>query len=430
MARKVIKKKIRKEATGLYISIVCGLIIIITGIVIYSGIKEREEVEKKLEQAINKKSVSVAECSTEENMLLLLSRMVGWREEGKWRKIKGGWTNKAKLRDHLNWWVAYLKENHKLEKYDSWPEEESSMGSLDKYLTIDKLIVELEQIVKNNETKETSAVSERDSARKQKLQVIQEVSQLWESKNAEINAQIESVITTLNRIKGIIDQGESDLQSRVREIKSIAQELSFNTKKEEQDIIGLTQQLVEAQDRLDKIRQKIRLNRETVEVDGEVIFSDFTNGYVYVNLGKKNAVLDGMEFDVFNIEKGGMHMNKGKVKIFKSYDTYCEASVIEGTFDPNVPMKVGDMVSSQIYSRTKSKVFGFAGKPIGRYTQADLTKKIQDFGGTVLEEIVPEINYLIIGEGYAQDKNFDLSKQFGALIIREKELYGILGLTW
>jgi hypothetical protein len=430
MARKVIKKKIRKEATGLYIIIVCGLIVIITGIVIYYGIKEREEAEKKLEQAINKKSVSVGECEAEENMLLLLSRMVGWREEGKWRKIKGGWVDKSKLKEHLNWWVVYLKENYKLEKYDLWPEEESSLGSLEKYLTIDKLIAELEQIVKNNETRETSAVSERDSTRRQKLQIIEDIVQLWESKNNEISAQIESVITTLARVKGIVEQGETDLQSRMREIKSISQDLNFNTKKEEKAIIDLAKQLVEYQDRLSKIRQKIRLSRETFEIDGEIVFSDFANGYVYIDIGKKNAVLNGMEFDVFSIEKGGINLNKGKVKIFKTYDTYCEALIIEGTFDPQNPIKVSDKVSSQVYSRSKSKVFGFAGKMIGRYTQADLTKKMQDFGGAVLEEMAPQINYLIVGDGYAQDQNFDFAKQFGALIIREKELYDILGLTW
>jgi len=67
---------------------------------------------------------------------------------------------------------------------------------------------------------------------------------------------------------------------------------------------------------------------------------------------------------------------------------------------------------------------------IGKHRTDDLKKKIIEFGGTTPEEITPELTYLVVGDGYKDDPNFDKARQLGVVLIREKELYTLLGLQW
>jgi len=50
-------------------------------------------------------------------------------------------------------------------------------------------------------------------------------------------------------------------------------------------------------------------------VDGEIIVADIGNGYVYVDLGTQDAILDGLEFEVFKIQEGTMRQYKGKLRL-------------------------------------------------------------------------------------------------------------------
>lgn len=426
--KKVIKKKSHKEATGIYVCVVAGLIIVLCGILSYSSVKEYDKEIQKLQEVISSKKQKIESAAKIKSKLLLVSRLVGWRDEIAWRKVKGGWTNQDKLRAYLNDWTNHLKEVHGIKKYELWPDGAAS--DLEKHMTIDKLMVEMEQIIKNNKMKETSASSERDSARKEKLKALGDIIQLRDNKNNEIISLRKSVETIEKRVKSIIEQGEANVRSIAEEIKSKSRNIVSTTRESEEKLIEITKELNEYKDRLVKLKKKLRIAKEGFEVDGEVIVSDFANGYVYLDLGRDDAVFEGMEFDVFSIKKGGVRLKKGKVTIRKLYDTYSEAVVLEGTMDLRSPILVGDLVNSQLYSRNKAKAFSFAGKLIGRFTEEDLKQKIQEFGGVILDDITTAINYLIVGDGYESDPVFEKSKHFGAVIIREKELYGLLGIKW
>jgi len=443
----VIKKKTKKDATGIYILVICILIIAFSGLSGYFSVKEAKELtEKKLPQAIASKQEKIEEINEVENTLLMLSRLTGWRDEAPWRQTQGNrkylyatgrsavadWTNYPKLLAALNEWVDFLKTNYGISSYEPWPTENIENEKLagGKYLTITKLISELEQIIKNNESAESSVKETRDTNRRKNIEVINTYPRIKEEKNNEIKTSRTSMATQEQRVKDIIEQKETEIISLLQEIKERTRDIVTTVQKAEVDTTQLSKNLSEYDDRLMKLKKKLRIAEEGIEIDGEIIVADIGNGYVYVDLGLQDAILDGLEFDVFRIQEGTMRQYKGKIKITKIYDKYSEASIIDSINDLKNPISVGDVINCKTYSRTKTKSFAFVGKMIGKHRTDELKKKIIEFGGTTPEEITPELTYLVVGDGYKDDPNFDKARQLGVVLIREKELYSLLGLQW
>jgi NAD-dependent DNA ligase len=101
-----------------------------------------------------------------------------------------------------------------------------------------------------------------------------------------------------------------------------------------------------------------------------------------------------------------------------------------GTVKLTDQIMVRDLVNSTIYNRQKVKYFFFVGRPIGRYLISDIKRKIEEFGGQVLSTVTPEITYVVIGEDFEDDANYVKSTHLGAVVLRERELYDLLGLKW
>jgi hypothetical protein len=438
MAQNTVTKKTdgrKKDPTLIFMLGVCILIILISGISGYLSIKESDELtEKKLSQVIATKKTKTEELKNLENTLLIISRLTGWRNEAPWTRgdVKGNWTNYVKLATSLNEWIDFLKASYGISSYEAWPKEspETEKVTNGKYLTIAKLISEFEQIIKNNESVESSVKETRDANRRKNIEVINTYPRIKEEKNNEIKTGRTSLSTQEQRVKDIIEQKETEVVNLLREIKERTRDILTIVQKAEINTTQLSKELAEYDDRLMKLKRKLRIAEEGIEVDGELIVADIGNGYVYVDLGLQDAILDGLEFEVFKIQEGTMRQYKGRIKITKIYDKYSEAAITDSVNDPQNPIAVGDVINCKTYSRTKTKSFAFVGKMIGKHRTDDLKKKIIEFGGTTPEEITPELTYLVVGDEYKDDPNFDKARQLGVVLIREKELYNLLGLQW
>lgn len=430
MVRTVIKKKARKEATGLYILIVCILIILATGASSYFAIAENNKlINEELPKKIQEKEDRIKDRQTMESKLLLLSRVVGWREEGLWRSPKGGWSNADKIRDTINYYIEYMKKKYKMEKYEVWPRYEELTGISEKYLPVVKLIPVMEELIQQNKAKEASAWEECRENRRRTLETINKIPEMKSRKNDTIVSRRSVVATMELNLKNILETKENEVKRIAEEIKTMVRNWNALVKKGEEDVTEKTKRYNEVDEQLETLRRKLRFAEEGFEVDAKVILSDWDNGYVYLDIGRQDAIMPGMEFDIFSVQPTGLRLLKGRVKIFKMYDSYSEASIIS-VADPLTPMAVDDLANCQIYSRSKTKYFTFAGRLIGKYSLDELTKKIQEIGGVVTTDLTHDINYLVVGDGYIQDPFYQKVRPLGVIHLREKELYELLGLEW
>ncbi len=430
MVAKRIKRKLR-DPDALVLVILCGLIIVVCGLSTYFYIKDKNTQIDKIQNARSVNRNKKEKLAKEKEQLLAISRLVGWRvEDGKFVP-EGGWTNEDNLRNGLNIWAKKLKDEYQIDKYGAWDESGIKVGV--NSLTV---IDELEQLIDGYNVQVEEVKQQRDVHRQGESEVLGDdvkagkIKELEKAKNIEIKSVWDKIYEMRTRITDRIKQSERTKERLERGIKKKTEQIINRTRNTTAEILEREKEILKLEERLTKLRRRLDIAEQGIQIDGEVIVADPKNGYAYVDLGQKDAVRKGLDFDIFSIEKGGLRKVKGKIKIIKIYGHYSQAAVIPDSTLAADPIAVGDYINSHIFDRKKSKIFAFAGQLIGRYSRPELTDRIRQAGGRTLEEISDEITYIIVGEGYEKDTDYTNAFQLGALPIREKELYSMIGLGW
>lgn len=445
MAQKTIIKRAVRDTSRSVLLILSIMVVVVSILVSFFAVRNNNKELENFREGLRRKEEKMVDLKNKEDKILFISRLTGWRNETDWDDPKGSWTNLTDLKATLNEWASLLRKKYEIEKYIPWPEDIAEEGTEKEgrgYLTIVKLVAELEQLERDNRKSAKGLGVPRDRARSEEIEItgkLSEVNELVkkgkfvemeEDKNREIVSLRKTTQTMWPRIKVIIEQGEEEVRQLTRQVDELSQSFIETIKVSEAEITKLEQELAEYEDRLQKLKKRVEIAREGIDIDGEIIVADIVNGYVYIDLGRQHAILEGMEFDAFDIQKGGFKQDKGRIKVIKIYENYSEASMMPKTMDTDNPIAVGNYVNSIIYNPQKAKVFTFVGRLIGRYSAAELEQQIEEFGGKVLNEITSDITYVVVGEGFETDKQYIKAVQLGALTIREKELYTFLGTEW
>lgn len=445
VAKRIIKKK-AEDSTGFVLLATSGLLLLISAVSSYMLISEKDTKLKTLEGVQNDtKSASEGLNATKKKMSDI-SRLTGWVAKSisviqdaekpvtsttpGYREL---WTSRSDLEGFVESWAQKLTEVYQVTKYGlrNKPEDEAKPK-----LNTQLLTAELDAITKSNLEKASTLVNARNTSWQETEKIVgtQEergaLAKLIEEKDVEINKCRGELAVLERRIKDVMEQGEKDVFDLQESLNQSNEEVTKVMRNQEEIMAKLLKEKAEYNDRLDKLRKRLELVREGVEIDGQITFSDAPNGYVYVDLGKNDAITENMEFDVFIIEKHGSPKNKGKVKVIKIYDKFSQASIVEGSMDIHSPIATGDYINSAVYNRKKAKIFVLCGSPIGRYSFSELRHKIEEFGGKVLVDITPEITYVVAGDNYDKDENYKKAMHLGAVVLREKELYALLNLAW
>ncbi|MCE9581928.1 MAG: hypothetical protein K8T20_05360 [Planctomycetes bacterium] len=191
----------------------------------------------------------------------------------------------------------------------------------------------------------------------------------------------------------------------------------------------------------------------------------------WIDIGRKDALLKGTIFEVFAMNKGGRKSPKGKAVVIEVHEDYSVISLLrdgivqlnDGTvaegkvvekgnvvevterngnkvmvssdkvkrldyMQDTGRIEKGDYVANEVFDREKSKTFVFGGKLRGRYTNEQMTHLIEEFGGEVNADVQSETTYLVVGADYDKDPNFEKAKNLAVKIIREADLYEMLGI--
>ncbi len=429
---RVIRKK-AIDASATIAFILSLLIILAAGVSAYFSTadsnKKKQELERLNKEILDKQLTFIES----RDRCLKLSRLVGWRIENDWGKTKGNWTDVAMFKETLDKWAKTLKEKHQNNKYGLW--SDASDNDKEK-LTVKELLKEFKELINTYKTEIQVLINQRTALWGQEVNLLGNPEEkgkffkMEEKKNQEIKRLITDCKEKEAEIADTIKRGEEEIASLNMQIKRLSEDITKLIKKQEAELIKSEKEKDDYEVRLQKVQQRVELAKDGYEQDGEIIVSDSQNGYVYINLGRKDAIFGGMDFNIFAILKGGLRKDKGKIIVSKIHSVYSECSIVPGSTDPLDPIIVGDYANSRIYSRDKAKKFAFVGRPIGRYSLFELNKKIEEFGGQVLDDASADIAYLIAGEGYDKESAYEKAVYLGIVILREKELYDLLGLTW
>ena len=430
--RTVIKKR-SEDTSASVILIISSILLLISILSSYLTLGDYDEKVKELEKIKQATQSKQRDLESGIEKATGISSRVGWLSRDE-RAITAGdiWNNYENLKSFLNRMVEYLAANYQITEYEPWPEKDMPK----KPLNLQILIELLERLTKQNIDKNSELISSRNKSWDQIVKIVgtkDERGELYKNidqKTEEIIRVREDIVSLEKDTQRIITQGELDISVLQEGIKQIDTTITEKTKEGETKITELTKKKNEFEERLEKLRNRMELASEGIEIDGKIVLADIGNNSVCIDLGAQDAIIKGMDFDVFTIIKGGLKKGKGKVKIIKVFDDYCQAAIIPDTMKSEEPIATEDLVNSDIYNRQKTKTFIFAGMPVGKYLLDDLKKKIQEFGGEVLSTSSDNITYVVVGKDFENDENYKKAIYLGAVVLREKELYALLRIEW
>ncbi|MEW6026746.1 MAG: BRCT domain-containing protein [Planctomycetota bacterium] len=431
--KKTVIKKRAQDTSAAVMLIISGILLLISIISVYMTIGEYNEKVKELEKAKQATLSKQRDLEGAVEKATSISSKVGWLSRDE-RAISAGdvWNNHENLKGFLNRTVAYLAESYQITDYEPWPDKDTPKKPLNLQILIDLL----ERLAKQNVSRNDELIAARNNSWKMIVEIVgtkDERGELYKNidqKTQEITRMREDIVSLEKDTQRIISQGELDVAVLQEGIKQIDTTITEKTKEGEAKIAELSKKKKEYEDRLEKLRTRMELESEGIEIDGKVILADIGNNSVCIDLGAKDAVIKGMDFAVFTIIKGGLKKEKGRVKISKVFDDYCQASIIPDTMKGDDPITADDLVNSDVYNRQRAKTFIFTGTPVGKYLLDDIKRKIKEFGGEVLTTLTDNITYVVVGKDFEEDENYKKAIYLGAVVLREKELYDLLRIEW
>lgn len=257
----------------------------------------------------------------------------------------------------------------------------------------------------------------------------------------------EAIIQQKQRVEQLLQEKASAEKNMRDEIASLTEERENarrekNEAKEELNTLkaqfrlertDLEEKLEEVMDRVSKIKNPEPDNIVSPKIpdppdtpDGQVVFVDIPNRTAYINIGRVSGVSVGQKFSVFRFEKKGVRTNKGEIEVKKVLDDMSLVAITVN-LDKTYPMDAGDQIVNEVFDVKKTQYFTFAGRLIGRYSNEEVTKMIEELGWTVTPKTDVRTSYIIIGKDYETHPNYIDGLRYDIEVLREIDILRILG---
>ncbi len=326
-------------------------------------------------------------------------------------------------------WKFAVKEDGSLEIGADQNAEPTSVG-----VTAKDLLLTIKEVTKNagEETKNKNAA--RDAARQREVSVIgedgkggklAEESTKWNNANEELVRQIKGVT---ERIVNTQTEKMRQISSLESAIATVQDQMSQTRVESETKVNELRRKGTEVKDRINKLEAKEEQVAKTFEWDGTILTVDLPAMTFYADIGKESGLFRGTDFDIYGLEKGGKRIRKGQAEVLEVLDDMCKLAITQMVDQSVLPIRPGDKLHNDLFDPGKTKLFAFAGRFVGKYGTNDAAKLIEERGGRVFDDVTLGTSYCVIGEGFQNHPNYLRAKELGVIIIREKELYDLLGI--
>jgi hypothetical protein len=225
----------------------------------------------------------------------------------------------------------------------------------------------------------------------------------------------------------------SEKTERLRELETEIRELKQMVGTKKTQIEKMRKEMTE---KIEKAEFELTEAKLKKEPDGKILSVDKERQIVYVDLTRKDKLIAGLKFKVFEIGRGGIKKDKGEIEIIKIGEDR-SIGVITEVIDENRPIVAGDYVYDIHFERGKPRHFAFIGLVQGRYSWESLKELIKRNGDYFDDEITEETDYVVVGiikydkeHKYLINPGFEKADRLGIRMITERHLYQYLGLPW
>ncbi|MBI3272589.1 MAG: hypothetical protein HYZ53_26605 [Planctomycetes bacterium] len=323
--------------------------------------------------------------------------------------------------------------------YAKWDEvKESFRTATGDRLTVKTALAAYEALHKALQAKIDAALKEREDARSQEIKVVGEnigqpnskegdQAKMEKDLNQQGDAKRQENEELTKRIRTQMQEKDAEISTLDREIKAKLEKRDQLNADHAKAVAEIEKKINDYKSRIDKIYKREELARASAEFDGHITHVVPEQNYAYIDLGSGQSLLKGTRFHVFGTLKGGKKVEKGEVEVTNVYDSNAQVAILS-VANPELPMAAGDYINNEAFDPAKAKTFAFAGRFVGKYSNEDAKNRIEELGGHVVSELSIDTTYLVVGEGYLSHPNYVRATELGVLVIREKDLYELLGI--
>jgi hypothetical protein len=237
--------------------------------------------------------------------------------------------------------------------------------------------------------------AQRDTAIDNKTREYIAALQQVDSTEVEFNRELQEFFVTKRDW-----QNDSDFAERRAELRRVLKSLI------EQDY-GLASTVELAEEVIDQL-EKLLATRD--HYDALIYKVDMTNGWVYINIGDRDLVSPGMNFEIVRYEPGrATPVPIASTTVTEVTGPFTARLDINQLYNASLPPREGDAVSSVSFSRVRPSSFcivGEFGRPFTALTRAQLTDALTAAGYTVDPTVRITTQVLILGKNFEQDEQY------------------------
>ncbi len=213
----------------------------------------------------------------------------------------------------------------------------------------------------------------------------------------------------------------AELEKRLVSLRALIKEESHGIEGFQKEtravLLGLDRGNTKLEERVQELLDQQEISRAQLLADGKVMAARADEGFVILDLGRRDGLRLGTVFKVV-ARSGGRNIVKGSIEVTHVGDHQSEAHVLEEITiaEPIIP---GDSLHNPVFNPAETKVFVVKGV-FRNFTKDELSRFITEGGGIVDNELSTKTHYLIAGA----DSKKDLAEasKYGITILSEDQL--------
>ncbi len=216
-----------------------------------------------------------------------------------------------------------------------------------------------------------------------------------------------------------IEKSRDDFRKQKNEeIAAIEYKIKLTDEENTRDKQALLKRANDAKDALDEVKKRNQALQSMMaelnvgpqpltsarKPDGRVVMAEPGDEMVYINLGRGDQIVPGMNFTVYAGDRDIPADGRGKarVQIQRVFPNTSEAKVVQ--LLGNQVVLEGDQIANPIYDRTRPRKFRIIGEfdlDGDGYSESAATSTfaamIRDWGATTVDSLEPDVDFLILG---------------------------------
>jgi hypothetical protein len=295
------------------------------------------------------------------------------------------------------------------------------IDAYDDYKDIVKKIRDAQQSAREHQT---LAEREREEERKKNIEEVKR----QEAQVALLKSQISDTESKYEKKVSDLTKDGERLQKELATIKDqmASAEIEWSRKLQYSD--NVKNSLLA---RLDQLLEEQRKTKtiEDVEPDGKILQVVSSSQIGWINIGRKQHLRPGLDFQVFQNVKGGKRQYKGRIQVRRVDESISEFR-ITGVTDELNPITQGDYITSPFYDPKQVPVFVFAGEGLESkdVTEEGLKAKIKSYGAEIKNDVDLKTSFVVALKNYENSAPFKKARELGIAVLREREILEYMGL--